>query len=100
MPACTTCGRPSAPRIRELRRRLEISQEELASRANLHWTYLSDRERGRQTPTLDLLNRLARAMGVTFAEFFAPLNEPYRVRFRKPRRTSSDEPCSPIVPFA
>ena len=63
-----------------------ISQEELASRAGMHWTYLSDLERGRQTPTLDLLNRLARALGVTLAKFFAPLDEPYRVRFRKTRR--------------
>ena len=73
-------------RIKELRGRLEISQEELASRAGLHWTYLSDLERGRQTPTLDLLNRLARALGVTLAEFFSPLDQPYRVRFRKQRR--------------
>ena len=73
-------------RIRELRLDLKISQEELASRAALHWTYLSDLERGRQTPTMDLINRLARALGITLAEFFAPLNQPYRVRFRKPRR--------------
>jgi transcriptional regulator with XRE-family HTH domain len=73
-------------RIRELRNRLEISQEDLASRAGLHWTYLSDLERGRQTPTLDLLNRLAHAFGVTLAEFFAPLDQPYRIRFRKRRR--------------
>jgi transcriptional regulator with XRE-family HTH domain len=63
-----------------------LSQEELASRANVHWTYLSDLERGRQTPTLDVVNRILRALGVTLAEFFAPLNEPYRARFRKPRR--------------
>jgi transcriptional regulator with XRE-family HTH domain len=58
----------------------------LANRAGLHASYLSDLERGRQTPTLDLLNRLARALGVTLAEFFSPLNQTYRVRFRKRRR--------------
>ena len=73
-------------RIKELRRELGISQEELASRAGLHWTYLSDLERGRQTPTLDVVNRLARALGVTLAKFFSPFDEPYRVRFRKARR--------------
>ncbi len=72
-------------RIRELRRHLGLSQEELADRARLHWTYLSDLERGRQTPTVDVVNRLARALGVTLAEFFAPFDGPFRVRSRKPR---------------
>jgi transcriptional regulator with XRE-family HTH domain len=73
-------------RVKELRRRRGFSQEELAGRAGLHWTYLSDLERGQQTPTVDVVNRLARALGTTLAEFFAPLDEPYRVRFRKPRQ--------------
>jgi transcriptional regulator with XRE-family HTH domain len=63
-----------------------LSQEELSDRAGLHWTYLSDLERGRQTPTVDVVNRLARALGVTLATFFAPLDQPYRVRHRKIRR--------------
>jgi transcriptional regulator with XRE-family HTH domain len=78
-----------AGRLKELRRHAGFSQEELAGRAGLHWTYLSDLERGKQTPTLDLLNRIARALGVTLSEFFAPLNRPYRVRFRK-RREDAD----------
>jgi transcriptional regulator with XRE-family HTH domain len=73
-------------RIKELRKRAGISQEELASRAGMHWTYLSDLERGRQTPTLDMVNRLARGLDVTLAEFFAPLDQRYRLRFRKRRR--------------
>ncbi len=72
-------------RIRELRRGLKLSQEALGARAGLHWTYLSDLERGQQTPTLDVVNRLARAFGVTLAEFFRPLDEPFRRRSRKPR---------------
>ena len=72
-------------RIRKLRRGLGLSQEALAGRAGLHWTYLSDLERGQQTPTLDVVNRLARALGVTLAEFFRPLDEPFRRRSRKPR---------------
>jgi transcriptional regulator with XRE-family HTH domain len=62
-----------------------LSQEELADRARLHWTYLSDLERGRQTPTLDVVNRLACALGVTLAEFFGPFDTPFRVRVRKQR---------------
>jgi XRE family transcriptional regulator, regulator of sulfur utilization len=73
-------------RLKELRTQAGLSQEALAERAGMHWTYLSDLERGRQTPTMDLINRLARALGVTLAEFFSPLDQPYRLRFRKPRR--------------
>ena len=76
-------------RIKELRRGLKLSQEELADRASLHWTYVSDLERGRQTPTLDVVNRLARAFGVTLAEFFSPFDRAYRVRQRKLRRDVS-----------
>lgn len=72
-------------RIRELRKNAGLSQEELADRANVHWTYLSDLERGQQSPTLDVVNRLARALRVTVSELFAPLNESYRVQFRKRR---------------
>src|SRR5215471_12181830 len=78
-------GRHFCARMKELRKRLQISQEELASLAGLHWTYLSDLERGRQTPTLDLPNRLARGFGVTLAEFFTRLDQPYHIRFRKRR---------------
>jgi transcriptional regulator with XRE-family HTH domain len=73
-------------RIKELRKRLKVSQEELAHRAGLHWTYLSDLERAEQTPTLDVLNRLARALDVTLAEFFSTFDRPFRARFRKRRR--------------
>ncbi len=76
-------------RIRELRRGLKLSQEALADRAGLHWTYVSDLERGQQTPTVDVVNRLARALGVTLAEFFAPLDEPFRRRSRKPRSATT-----------
>lgn len=76
-------------RIRELRRSLGVSQEELAGRAGLHWTYLSDLERGRQTPTMDVVNRLAKGCGVTLAEFFAPFDQTFRVRSRKQRNDTT-----------
>ena len=50
---------------------------------------LSDLERGRQSPTLDVVNRIAKGLKVTIAELFAPLNEPYRARSRK-RRGDAD----------
>ena len=72
-------------RLRALRTQAELSQEELADRASVHWTYLSDLERGRQSPTLDIVNRLARALQVTIAELFASLDEPFRAQYRKRR---------------
>lgn len=73
-------------RIKKLRKRLGISQEELAHRSNLHWTYISDLERGQQSPTIDVVNRLTRGLGVSLAEFFSTLDQLYRVRARKPRQ--------------
>jgi len=45
----------------------------------------------RQSPTLDVLNRIVRALGVTLAELFRPLDHPYRVRFRKRRVDFSNQ---------
>lgn len=89
MPLCTICVPRLVPESRSCAGQGGFSQEELASRAGLHWTYLSDLERGQQTPTVDLVNRLARALGVTLAEFFSPLDERYRLRFRKQRSDQS-----------
>jgi transcriptional regulator with XRE-family HTH domain len=74
-------------RLRELRRQEGLSQEETAHRARLHVTYLSDLERGQQTPTLDVVNRLATALRVTLAEMFSSLDRRFRQRARRPRST-------------
>jgi transcriptional regulator with XRE-family HTH domain len=72
-------------RLRELRKKLGLSQEEAAHRARVHVTYLSDLERGMQTPTLDVVNRLAVALRVTLSELFQPLGKRFRTRARKQR---------------
>ena len=41
----------------------DLSQEQLAERAALHWTYISGIERGQRSPTLNILGRLAHALG-------------------------------------
>ena len=68
-------------RVRELRDRLGVSQEQLAERADLHWTYISDVERGKRGPSLDVVGR-AHGLGVSVSELFAPLTRKYRSRFR------------------
>lgn len=61
-------------RVRELRLQQKLSQEALAERADLHWTYVSGIERGERNPALINLTYLARALGVSLGELFAPVN--------------------------
>ncbi|WP_354039930.1 helix-turn-helix domain-containing protein [Brevundimonas sp. UYEF29] len=51
--------------VRALRTASGISQEELAFRANMKRSYLSDLERGTRNPTVRALGRLAEALAVS-----------------------------------
>jgi transcriptional regulator with XRE-family HTH domain len=71
-----SCGTPElrhalAAKLRELRLEREITQERLAFLAGLHPTYISMLENGRKSPTVDALERIARALGVTVSSIFA-----------------------------
>ena len=59
-------------RVRQLRQAAEISQEELAARAELHRNYVGSIERGERDVGLAALHRLVTALGVSLAEFFKP----------------------------
>lgn len=59
-------------RVRELRQGLDISQEELAERAALHRNYVGSVERGERDLGINAIGRLASALGVSLADFFAP----------------------------
>jgi transcriptional regulator with XRE-family HTH domain len=50
--------------VREERLKAQLSQERLAFRAGIHPTYLSRLERGEKSPTLDVVDSLARALHV------------------------------------
>lgn len=52
-------------RVRAERERVGISQEELATRAELHRTYLGGVERGERNPGLLNVLRIARALGTS-----------------------------------
>jgi transcriptional regulator with XRE-family HTH domain len=56
--------------IRQGRSVLGISQGELAERAGLHRTYVSDLERGARNPSIESIEKLARALGVSVAKLF------------------------------
>jgi CheY-like chemotaxis protein/DNA-binding XRE family transcriptional regulator len=62
--------------VRRLRRGLDISQETLAERADLHRTYIADIERGARNVTLKSMTRLARALQVSTATLLLRSEEP------------------------
>ncbi len=57
-------------RIRQLRKELELSQEALALKAEVDRTYVTDVEAGRRNVSVEILERLIKALEVTIAEFF------------------------------
>ena len=57
-------------RIRQLRKELDISQEALALKAEVDRTYVTDVEAGRRNVSLEILERLIKALEVSFKEFF------------------------------
>lgn len=59
--------------MRRLRQSKGWSQEEFAHQAGLHRTYVSDLERGARNPTINVVDKLAVALGVRVG---ALLDEP------------------------
>lgn len=57
-------------RIKELRKRLELSQESLAYKAEVDRTYVTDVENGRRNVSVEILERLIKALEVSVFEFF------------------------------
>jgi transcriptional regulator with XRE-family HTH domain len=54
--------------VRDLRKRRELSQEELAHRSGLHPTYISGIERGLRNPSWRSIGRLCDALEVPVSE--------------------------------
>lgn len=57
-------------RIKELRKVLELSQESLAYKAEVDRTYVTDVENGRRNVSVEILERLIKALEVSITEFF------------------------------
>ena len=62
-------------RIRELRHKLNISQENLAEITGLHRTYIGGIERGERNPSLENIHKLSKALNVSLAELFEGIDE-------------------------
>jgi len=57
-------------RVRDERAKLGLSQEELASRAGVHRTYIGMIERAEKNITLENIEKIAKALKIGIAEFF------------------------------
>lgn len=57
-------GKALGARVAQMRKQLHLSQEDLAKAAGVHRSYLSEIERGARNISLDVLERLAAALGV------------------------------------
>ena len=60
-----------ARNLRNCRRGKELSQEKLAELSGLHRTYVGSVERGERNISLDNMERLAKALGVSLADLLA-----------------------------
>ncbi|HTP78847.1 MAG TPA: helix-turn-helix transcriptional regulator [Bacteroidota bacterium] len=67
--------------VKKQRTAIGITQEELAERAELHRTYITDIERGTRNPTLETMWNIALALGT---------NLPTLLSFHKTGSASSD----------
>ena len=57
-------------RIKQLRKELGISQEALAYEAEVDRTYITDVENGRRNVSVEILEKIIKALKVSFTQFF------------------------------
>lgn len=60
----TKARKKFAENVRRLRRAKDMSQEDLAFKAEIDRTYVSGIERGIKNPSLDVMERIAKALDV------------------------------------
>jgi transcriptional regulator with XRE-family HTH domain len=59
------------PLVKKYRLAKELSQEELAEKADVHPTYIGLLERRQRTPGIDVAERVARAIGMKLSHLIA-----------------------------
>jgi CheY-like chemotaxis protein len=80
---CLDVKRPFGASVRTWRKRLHISQEELAGRAGLHRTYICDVERGARNVSLESIEKLAHALEISTATLFCYSTPPGQLETSK-----------------
>jgi len=58
-------------RIRELRKKVKLSQEALALKADIDRTYINSVENGKRNISIKNIEKIANALGVSLKEFFS-----------------------------
>lgn len=71
MPATPKHRRLLGEAIRAHRKEAEFSQERLAEKADLSTVFISRVERGKESPSVDSLVKIARALGVRVRDLVA-----------------------------
>lgn len=61
--------------VKTLREKLALTQEDLAEKAGIHRTYLSDIERGSRNVALINIERLAHSLSVSLQELFKRVDQ-------------------------
>lgn len=61
--------------IRKHRNAARLTQEQLAERSDSHWTYVSDIERSKVNPGIDVLRRIAEGLRVPLSQLIAEAEE-------------------------
>ncbi len=56
--------------VRKLRQERQISQEEFADLCGLHRTYISDIELGKRNVSLENIEKIAVALGISISDLF------------------------------
>lgn len=57
-------------RVAELRKKAGFSQESFAFKCDVDRTYIGTIERGEKSPTLNTIDKIAQALGITKSELF------------------------------
>ena len=65
-----TINKAIGAKIRKVRAELGITQEEAAYRAKLDYSYYNQIEMGKRNPSLEVLSRIAKAIGVNVKDLF------------------------------
>jgi transcriptional regulator with XRE-family HTH domain len=73
MPASSGVARRLfATNLRKVRSERQLSQEKVAELTGLHRTYISSVERAERNVSIDNMERIARALGVSLAQLLTP----------------------------
>ncbi|HSU13506.1 helix-turn-helix transcriptional regulator [Longimicrobium sp.] len=68
-------GVPVGPALRRFRKERGLTIEQTASRAKLHAVYYGDVERGKENPTVKVIDRVLTVLRRSWGEFGAAVDE-------------------------